>query len=90
MNPHGTLWIAMYERKEDGMLMVDERWLTVEQIADALQVHANTVRRWLRSGELTGHNLGGKAGYRVRERDFEAFLDARYERPDIRRDEEAQ
>lgn len=63
--------------------MVDERWFTVENIAEALQVHPNTVRRWLRNGQLAGHNFGGKTGYRVRDTDFERFLDARFERPEV-------
>ena len=56
--------------------MTDERWLTVAQIAERLQVHQETVRRWLRDGRLEGRNLGGKGGYRVRERDLEAFMNA--------------
>ncbi len=51
-----------------------EQWLTVAQIADRLQVHQETVRRWLREKRLIGKNFGGKGGYRVRERDLEAFL----------------
>ena len=54
--------------------MSEERWLTVAQIAARLQVHQETVRRWLRDGRLVGRNFGGKSGYRVRERDLEAFL----------------
>ncbi len=56
--------------------MSDDRWLTVAQIAERLQVHPETVRRWLRDGRLRGRNFGGKGGYRVRERDLEEFLDA--------------
>ena len=56
--------------------MSDERWLTVNQIAERLQVHQETVRRWLRDGRLQGRNFGGKSGYRVREKDLEAFLAA--------------
>lgn len=57
--------------------MLDERWFTVEQISEALQVHPNTVRRWLRDGDLIGHNFGGKTGYRVRESDLDSFLESR-------------
>ena len=35
-----------------------ERFLTTEQVAEALQVHLNTVRRWLRTGELQGRKFG--------------------------------
>jgi excisionase family DNA binding protein len=55
--------------------MTDEQWFTVVDIAQRLKVHEETVRRWLREGRLRGRNFGGKTGYRVRERDFEAFLD---------------
>ncbi len=57
--------------------MTDERWYTVEEIVDMLKVHEQTVRRWLKEGELRGVLLGRKAGYRIRSSDFEAFLAAR-------------
>jgi len=57
--------------------MAEERWLTVEEIVDLLKVHEQTVRRWLRDGQLRGVLLGRKAGYRIRESDLEAFLGAR-------------
>lgn len=55
--------------------MADERWLTVEEIAELLRVDVETVRRWLRAGRLKGTLLGRKAGYRVRAGDFEAFME---------------
>ena len=56
-----------------------ERWLTVSQVSERLQVAEETVRRWVRSGELPVLSLGGsKTGYRIREDDLEAFIDARY------------
>ena len=53
--------------------MDTERWLTVGQIAEEMQVTNETVRRWLRSGRLKGRNFGGKMGYRVQESNFQAF-----------------
>ena len=55
--------------------MLDEKWYTVEQISKLLQVHEQTVRRWLREGDLVGRNFGGKTGYRVREGALRTFLD---------------
>ena len=55
--------------------MIDDRWFTVEQIAERLQVTEETVRRWLRSGELVGQNFGGRTGYRIRETEVNAFLE---------------
>ena len=57
-----------------GPAVIDERWFTVEQIAERLQVSEHTVRRWLRDGELVGHNFGGRTGYRVREAEVNTFL----------------
>lgn len=53
---------------------MDERWLTVAEICERLRVHEETVRRWLRSGQLPGRAFGGRTGYRVRESDLDAFL----------------
>jgi excisionase family DNA binding protein len=59
--------------------MDEERWYTVEEITAMLKVHEQTVRRWLRTGDLRGYAFGGKTGYRVKERDLAAFLESRVE-----------
>lgn len=51
-----------------------ERWITVADIVERLKVHEQTVRRWIRDGDLQAIELGGKSGYRVNEAEFEAFL----------------
>ena len=51
--------------------------LTVKQIAEHLNVHVNTVRRWLESGQLHGVNLGGSTGWRIRQSELERFLKER-------------
>ncbi len=51
--------------------------LTVEQVAERLQVNEQTVRRWLREKELTGVPFGGRTGWRVSEEDLQMFLDQR-------------
>lgn len=35
-----------------------ERYLTVEQAAEVLQVHPDTVRQWLRGSQLAGRKIG--------------------------------
>jgi excisionase family DNA binding protein len=62
------------------VIVAEEQWLTVEQIAERLQVHIETVRRWIRSGDLQSIRLGRRAGYRIRVADFEDFLDKHYRR----------
>jgi excisionase family DNA binding protein len=54
------------------------RALTVAQVAGWLQIHPETVRRWLRSGKLQGFNLGGVAGWRTDENAVDVFLHERY------------
>lgn len=54
--------------------MDGERWLTVAQAAEVLQVHPETVREWLRAGRLPGHLISRRAGYRIRQGDLERFL----------------
>lgn len=56
---------------------MEERYLTVEQVAERLQVRRETVREWLRRGLLPGVRLGDRTGWRIRPSDLERFLDAR-------------
>lgn len=50
--------------------------LTAREVGDALGVHAETVLRWTRRGELPGIRLPGGA-LRYREGALDAWLDAR-------------
>ena len=60
------------ENEEDAM--DGERWLTVAQTAERVQVHPETVREWLREGKLRGNLINRRAGWRVRESDVERLL----------------
>ncbi len=51
-------------------------YLSTHTIAARLGVHEETVRRWLRAGELQGVPLG-RAGYRVSEAELQRFLAGR-------------
>ncbi len=56
-------------------------WLTVADVARRLQVSEETVRRWIRAGELPVLSLDPgtpRAGYRIRESDLEHFYEGRY------------
>jgi excisionase family DNA binding protein len=56
-----------------------ELWLTTAEVAERLRVTEDTVRRWIRNGDLPVLNLGGsRAGYRIREADLDAFIAERY------------
>jgi len=60
----------------EGVGVAEPHLLSVVQVADRLDVHIDTVRRWLRSGELRGILLGDRAGWRVEEEELARFLAA--------------
>ena len=49
-------------------------FFTADEVAHLLRVHIVTVRGWLRSGDLKGIAFGGRAGWRIRAEDLEAFI----------------
>jgi len=58
------------------MAMTAEKWLTVQQVAELLQLHPETVREWLREGKLEGVRLGERrTGWRIPESAVARFLD---------------
>jgi excisionase family DNA binding protein len=57
----------------------EPQWLTVEEVAGMFRVAEETVRRWIRRGELPVLDLGGpRAGYRIRQEDLDRFIEQRY------------
>ena len=54
---------------------MDDRWLTVEDAAEQIQVHPETIRRWLREGKIEGVLISRAAGYRIRQSALDRFLD---------------
>ena len=59
---------------------MDDPLLTVEEVAERLKVHPESVRRWLREGTLAGHLVTRRAGWRIPESAFLRF--ARGEAPE--------
>jgi excisionase family DNA binding protein len=54
---------------------MNERLLTVREVAERLRSSPETVRRWLRRGRLRGFRPGGtKLGYRVPESELQRFI----------------
>jgi len=62
----------------------DIRDLTVEQVAEELQVNPRSVYKWIQIGELLAMDLGsgGKHTYRISRADLDAFKQARKTKPD--------
>jgi excisionase family DNA binding protein len=60
-----------------------ERMFTATEVAKQLRVRADTVRRWIRQGQLQAIRLGPRAGYRVSSTELRRFMTThRTERPD--------
>ena len=56
--------------------MPGRKWLTVEDIAEELGVHPETVRVWIRERDLPAVQV--RRTYRVKQEDFEEFLRSHY------------
>lgn len=52
---------------------MEDRFLTVQEVADLLRVNQQSVRNWLDRGELAGVRVG-KRRVRIRQSDLDRFL----------------
>jgi excisionase family DNA binding protein len=59
--------------------MPHDRYQTVQELADRLEVAEATVRQWIKSGELRAIDIG--KGWRIADADLECFLKARETAP---------
>jgi excisionase family DNA binding protein len=50
-------------------------WLTVDEVAEELRVHPDSVRRWIRAGELKAFGTSTRSGYRIRRSELERFIE---------------
>jgi putative resolvase len=57
------------------MLTVEEKYFTVDEVAERLKVSHMTVYRWIKAGQLGAYKIGGE--FRITEQDVERFLEAR-------------
>ena len=56
-----------------------DEWLTVRDITQELKVHEESVRRWIRSGDLPAILLGSnKGGYRIRRADLDRLIEEKF------------
>jgi excisionase family DNA binding protein len=68
------------------MIYMTDEMLTVEDVATELRVHPETVRQWIRDGELIAIDISKE--YRILRSDLNAFLSARRGRVKRRKKEE--
>jgi excisionase family DNA binding protein len=55
---------------------IEDKLLSVDEVAARLGVSKPTVRRWIQKGELTASCVGPRRLLRVRQTDVDAFLDS--------------
>lgn len=60
------------------------RFLTVEQVAEELNVSDVQVRALLKTGELRGIQVGGRGVWRIGVKDLEDFIAEAYRRTETR------
>lgn len=54
-----------------------QHWLTIEEVAQELKVHPETVRRYIRAKALKAVKFGNRGGYRIREQDLQMFIEGK-------------
>lgn len=69
--PEGLTMPAKSPAKAD----LPHRLLTIQDVADILQVSAKSVRRWIDTGDLVAHRLGRQ--WRISQGDLETFIKLR-------------
>jgi excisionase family DNA binding protein len=47
----------------------NEKWSSIEEIAEHLQVHKDTIRLWIKKGEIPAHKLGRLWRFKISEID---------------------
>lgn len=52
-------------------------YLSIKDAAQSIGVAEETVRRWIRDGKFPAEDMGGRNGYRIKEADWEEFINTR-------------
>ena len=53
---------------------MEDKFYTIQEIADILKVNYMTVYRWIRAGKLEAYKV--EKQYRIKESDFQKFMEA--------------
>lgn len=73
MTRHERMFRAMLAT----VMLVAVELLTVEEVAAELKLGVETIRRYLRSGEIKGFRINRQAGWRVERTELERFINSR-------------
>jgi excisionase family DNA binding protein len=78
--------VLKYGKSRLGVIVMPDKMLSVEEVAHELGVNPETVRVWIRSGELVALSIG--KGYRISRADLDDFIRRRRTDYRKRRDED--
>jgi excisionase family DNA binding protein len=70
--------------------MTNERFLTLADVADVLNISASQTYALVRSGDLQGIQIGGRNQWRVERSKLEEYIDRAYQRTEAALDEAPQ
>jgi excisionase family DNA binding protein len=62
------------KQKKHNNVNPKESMLTAREVAEILNVHINTIRRWSSKGVLRVYRVGSRGDRRFRKEDIEIFL----------------
>ena len=51
------------------MATENEKWSSIEEIAEHIQVHKDTIRNWIKKGEIPSHKIGKQWRFKISEID---------------------
>ena len=81
---------AHHAQRAEGAVS-QQRWLTIQEVADALRISRDTVERWIHAGQLRAVDISAKAAapsgrstWRVSVSSLDQLLEDRANKPGIR------
>ena len=51
------------------MATENEKWSNIEEISEYIQVHKDTIRNWIKKGEIPAHKIGKQWRFKISEID---------------------
>jgi excisionase family DNA binding protein len=73
----------VHYRRRDASRVTNERFLTLADVAEILNISASQSYALVRSGELQGIQIGGRNQWRVERSKLEEYIDQAYQRTEV-------
>jgi excisionase family DNA binding protein len=66
---HKVVYRALVERWFRAMEAENEKWSSIDELAKHLQVHKDTIRLWIKKGDIPAHKIGKLWRFKISEVD---------------------